>query len=109
MTKLEEQFHEAMLNVYRRAKTECDYNATRFLQMVNEHGGLKAARMLLAVPGYSDGFTALWQCGRLDISTEAVVLQSSWSALFSAEELAVARRRLKEMGFPPSVPGSKQV
>ena len=41
------QFHEEMLSIYRKAKFECGYNATRFFQMVNEKGGLQAAKSLL--------------------------------------------------------------
>ena len=41
-------------------------NATRFLQMVSEIGSFEAARRLLAAPAVSDGFTALWERGRLD-------------------------------------------
>lgn len=37
---LELEFHEAMLTIYRRAKSEAKYNAIRFLQMVSDHGGL---------------------------------------------------------------------
>ena len=33
------RFNEAMLDVYRRAKAEAGYNATRFLGMVTEMGG----------------------------------------------------------------------
>ena len=40
-TEAESQFNEAMLNIYRRAKAEAGYNATPFLSMVVEHGGLE--------------------------------------------------------------------
>ena len=100
--QLEARFHEAMINVYRRAKSECGYNATRFLQMVSEQGGLPAAKTLLRKEGYSDGFVELWQNHRLDISMEALILQEPWSRLFTAEELAVAHRRLQELGFEPA-------
>jgi hypothetical protein len=40
-TDLEIVFHRRMLEVYHRAKAECGYNATRFLQMVSNEGGLK--------------------------------------------------------------------
>jgi len=100
--QLEAEFHEAMLNVYRRAKSECGYNATRFLQMVSEQGGLQAAKTLLYKEGYSDGFVELWQYGRLDISMEALILREPWSSLFTAEELAIAHRRLQELGFEPT-------
>ena len=41
----ETEFHEAMLDIYKRAQRECRYTPTRFLQMVSEQGGLQAANM----------------------------------------------------------------
>ena len=58
-TEAESQFNEAMLNLYRRAKAEAGYNATRFLSMVVEHGGLETARYLLHATTVSEGYTAL--------------------------------------------------
>ncbi len=96
---LESKFHEEMLSIYRKARDECHYNATRFLQMVNEQGGLRAAKTLLHADGYSEGLTALWERGRLDITMEAIVIQQQWSQLFTEDELATAWRRLQELGY----------
>lgn len=93
------EFHEAMLSIYKQAKAECDYNATRFLRMVNEQGGLQAAKTLLHAPGYSEGFTAIWECGRLDLTMEALVLRGEWRDLFSEGELKTARKRLEDYGY----------
>ena len=40
-TEAERQFNEAMPNIYRQAKAEAGYNATRFLSVVVERGGLE--------------------------------------------------------------------
>ncbi len=56
---LENQFHQEMLGVDERAKKECRYNATRFLQIVAELGGQKTAKRLLAIDQSSEGFTTL--------------------------------------------------
>lgn len=96
---LEIEFHKEMLDVYERAKRECNYTATRFLQMVIDDGGLAAAKRLLASEGFSEGLTRLWEEGRLDISMEAQVLRNPWRQLFTDEELGVARRRLTELGY----------
>ncbi len=37
--------------------------------------------------------------GRLDLTVEAVVLQKPWRDLFTAEELATARKRLQDLGY----------
>jgi hypothetical protein len=93
------EFHKAMLDVYRKAKKEAGYNAGYFLRMVEEVGGLEAARRLLRASAVSSGFTVLWEKGRLDLSVEAVVLQDRFSGLFTEEELDIARDRLAEYGY----------
>ena len=92
-------FHNEMLSIYERARKECRYTATRFMQMVVEHGGLEAAKMLLASPRLSEGLTRLWQENRLDISKEATVLREPWCRLFTPKELDVARKRLLDLGY----------
>jgi hypothetical protein len=41
---VEQAFDQAMIGIYRAAKTDLGYNATRFLQMITDHGGVAAAR-----------------------------------------------------------------
>ncbi len=101
---LEERFHEAMLGIYEEAAT-FDYRPTYFLRMVNEQGGLSAARSLLNGAELTEGLVRLWQEDRLDISVEALVLREPWNALFTAEELAKARHLLEEMGYYPESRG----
>jgi hypothetical protein len=67
--------------------------------MVAEHGGVEAARQLLRGRDASDGFTALWEARRLEMSVEAAALLPWYEALFTDEERAVARRRLVDHGF----------
>lgn len=45
-TNLERQFDTAMMSIYQRAKTEAKYNASVFLGMLNDRGGLATARYL---------------------------------------------------------------
>jgi hypothetical protein len=94
-------FQEAMIEIYEKAKTECRYNANRFLQMVLERGGLQTARYLLHASGLSDGFTALWECGRLDLTVEAYVLKPEWRELFTEDERKIATKRLTDLGYTP--------
>ena len=98
-TDLERRFNDAMLDVYRRAKSEASYNATRFLGMVTEMGGYEAARTLIHASTVSEGYTALWERRRLDLTVEAVILQPEWRDLFSELEREIARRRLAEYGY----------
>jgi hypothetical protein len=106
MDEVEKRFHEEMVNIYQRAKKECNYNATRFLQMVTELGSLQAAKALLHAPNLSDGFAALWELGRLDLSMEALVLRSPWRTLFTDDELATASKRLRDLDYSVDEPGT---
>lgn len=102
MTDLESAFHEAMLDVYRRAKAEANYNATLFLGMLNDKGGLQTARQLINADTVSDGYTALWERRRLDLTVEATVLANpQFHSLFASGELDICRRRLREYGYDP--------
>jgi len=95
------QFDEEMLNIYRRAKLEAGYNASLFLQMLNEHGGLETARILIHKNKVSDGYTALYLRGRLDITVEAVINDNpKWQALFTPKELEICSQRLKAYDYP---------
>lgn len=103
-SKLESEFHDAMLEVYRRAKSEAGYSATRFLGMVSERGGLETARYLLHAATVSEGYAALWERRRLDLTVEAVILDPKWEPLFSKRERQVAVDRLREYGFTGHLP-----
>ena len=94
------QFHEAMLDIYRRAKSEAKYNAIRFLQMVTDHGGVRTARMLINSATVSEGYTALWERKRLDLTVEAMILENEkYHALFTEAELTICRKRLGQYEY----------
>src|SRR5262245_22884650 len=96
---VERAFDAAMVAIYTTAKRDLGYNATRFLQMITDEGGLVAARRLLHASAVSDGFTTLWEHARLDLSVEAHVLRPEYAGLFTDAERRIARRRLKDYGF----------
>ena len=97
--QLEKRFDAEMRDVYERAKIEAGYNATYFLRMLSELGGLETARQLLSASGVSDGFTALWERQRLDLTVEARLLKPEYENLFTEEEKRMARTRLKDVGY----------
>ena len=97
---LVEEFNQAMHDVYRRAISEANYRATRFLDMLYRHGGLETARILLHAPKVSDGYTALWEHGRLDLTVEAVIYDNAkWQPLFTEKELSICWNRLQDYGY----------
>lgn len=98
-SRAEEAFNGEMLAGADRLKREIGYNPIRFNQMVSDHGGPEAVRLLLKGRDASDGFTTLWEHGRLEMSCEAFVLLPWYEELFSDDERAIARRRLTEHHF----------
>ncbi|MCI0381133.1 MAG: hypothetical protein L0Y72_08460 [Gemmataceae bacterium] len=102
--QLEQRFDAAMMDIYRRAKSEANYNASRFFQMLTEHRGLETARILLHADTVSEGYTALWERGRLDLTVEALIHDHpEFHPLFTQEELGIARRRLIDYKYPPLI------
>lgn len=99
MIEAERKFNIAMKEIYETAKKVCGYNATRFIQLVAEKGGVAAAKQLINKPGGTDGFTILWECGRLDLSVEACVLKEEYKVLFEDEERNICRERLLKFGY----------
>jgi hypothetical protein len=94
-----EEFHEEMINIYKKAKKECNYNAKIFLTMVVDHGGLEAAKILLSSDAPQYGFEKLWEYGRLDLTMEALALRPQYRSLFSDQELKMAEKRLRDYGY----------
>jgi len=93
---LEYQFHNDMIRIYKDSKEELGYIASRFLQMVDQHGGYEAARILIGSDRVSDGFITLWENNRIDLTVESVVLQDKYLSLFSEDELEKCRKRLAQ-------------
>ncbi len=99
MNDIEKKFDKAMFDIYHCAREKCDYNAIRFLQMLIKKGGLATARHLLATGTPQEGLIHLWECGCLDLTVEALVLQACFHELFTKDELGEARRRLEDLGY----------
>jgi len=97
---LVDEFDEQMLDIYRRALSEAHYNASRFLQMLNEYRGLANAKILINAPRPSEGYTALCLLGRLDLTVEAVIYDNpKWHPLFTSADLEACIKRLKEYRY----------
>ena len=91
---LERRFEADMYEIYERAGVEVGYWATRYLQMLRRRGGLGTAKHLLHSSATSDGYQALRDAGRLDLTVEALVLRPEYEPLFDTAELGTAEKRL---------------
>jgi hypothetical protein len=88
-----------MIAIYETAKQDLGYNASRFLQMISERGGLQTAKHLISTDQPSDGFTTLWQRKRLDLTVEAHVLAPDSKRYSPSPSATLARQRLREYGW----------
>ena len=94
MNSLEDDFHQAMIDIYKAAVTECNYRAKAFLSMVVEMGGMQTAKKLLSTTDIQSGLYEVFDCGRLDLTVEALVAEGNYRDLFELDELIEAERRL---------------
>jgi hypothetical protein len=102
MEQLKLKFQQAMFNIYRIAKDEAGYTANVFLQMLTDRGGVSTAKFLINASKESDGYTALYERDRLDLTVEAVVVENeAWHPLFEPDEIEKARKRLLKYGYSP--------
>lgn len=102
MTPLEQAFHQSCLDGSEMLRKKHGYNPTYFLQMVHQHGGVQAVRMLMKSSNFQDGLTSLWEIGRLDASIEAAVLNPKWASLFTDAEKKEAKKRLMALDYTPN-------
>jgi hypothetical protein len=104
VNKLELEFQKALFKAYKAAKDEANYPANIFIKMLTERGGLDTAKLLINAPKESDGYTALYERERLDLTVEAVVVENpKWHELFTEAEVDRARLRLSKYGYTPRV------
>jgi len=98
MSELTDLFHKNMIQVYENAKDH-DYFANYFKGMLDQYGGVDAAKRLLISSQPQTGLFRLWELKLLDSSMEALVIQERFCDLFTPEEIHQARQRLEELGY----------
>lgn len=92
---LKGEFDADMRSILDR-EAEVGLCSTRFRQMVEQYGGLEAAKRLLQPDRQlpPDTFSFLRRIGRLDLTMESYVVQDKYRSLFSDEERQIAQWRL---------------
>jgi hypothetical protein len=93
------EFTVAMFGIYRRALQEAHYSANYFREMVEERFGYDTAMQLIHDSLPAQGYTALWERGRLDLTVEALVLRPEWRDTFTDDDRMAAYRRLEQYQY----------
>lgn len=97
---IDNEFDQEMHSIYVRARKEAKYNASRFLTLLNACGGLETARRLIYSKEVSEGYAALWERGRLDLTVEALIFDNpKYHVLFTDEELRIVQDRLRDYRY----------
>lgn len=94
MDDLQQKFLEA----WEKCRREAAALGVR-LRPVAPEDAMKNAHRALSGNRFSDGFAALEQCSRLDLSLEALAVDKRYTALFTDEEANTALSRLLEAGY----------
>jgi len=67
--------------------------------MLNVDGGYVTARKLLSKKVPSDGFADLWKHGRLDLTVEAIVVETRWRSYFDEILISQAETLLRKANY----------
>lgn len=93
MTDIQKRFYKDILNIYQTAKRKFGYNASRFLQILSEIGGVKIAKKLIIKDEGTYRFSILYEHKRLDLSVEAFFIKDEYKMLFSDDEREMCKAR----------------
>jgi hypothetical protein len=97
---LDEQFENRVRKEIQDTKNICNYTPCIYIEMVYTGGALATAKKLIAAQKPSEGYTTLWEKGHLELTIEAIVIdEAEWQPLFTADEIAKARKRLQEYNY----------
>jgi 5-methylcytosine-specific restriction protein A len=94
-----EEFTQHLMGAVGQAE-QLGYRPHRFKGMLNADGGYQTVNRILASGKPSDGFTRLLELGRLDLTCEAIIVESKWRQYFDEDLLGRAEKLLRQVSYP---------
>lgn len=94
---------EAFTEFLRQKANEAEalgYRPNQFRLMLNAQGGEATVRQLLSKGKPTEGFTRLWELSRLDLSVEALAVESQWRPFIDDALLQQAEKLLQQSNYP---------
>ena len=91
---IEKEFAADLDHALGVAEKEHEIKFSKLRRMLGEHGAVESAKRLLSTNRISDGFVNLASVGRLDLSIEHLAASPKYQSLFSAHEIAIAKKKL---------------
>jgi len=89
----------ALLVNMKQAEAVLHVDFSREIGLIEKKGALRFLQQLLRRNQESPGFPALAKCSKLELSAEAVVVRSEFSALFTDDEVNLCFDRLCDNGY----------
>lgn len=96
--KTNEEFTQHLWATVRETEA-AGYDPRRFKTMLNTDGGFDVVKRILESGKPSDGFTKLWELKRLDLTCEAIIVESKWRPYFGDDLLARSERLLRQSSY----------
>jgi len=97
--KPEEHFQKQAIQQAQTAMLAHGCPTKRLIETLQTRGGVETAKDLAKRHRLSDGFDALRQCGHLELTLEALMIQGKFGALFTDEEVNWCLEVLMEAGY----------
>jgi len=97
-TRTNEEFTQHLWAAVREAES-AGYDPRRFKTMLDTDGGFDTVKRILESGKPSDGFTRLWELKRLNLTCEAIIVESKWRGYFGDDLLARSERLLRQSGY----------
>lgn len=94
----DEEFTKYLRDAVRQAE-EHKYFPHRFKRMLDADGGYETVKRILASGKPSEGFTRLWELGKVDLTCEAIVVETKWRRYFDEDLLERSEKLLRGVGY----------
>ncbi|AHI72891.1 restriction endonuclease-like protein [Burkholderia pseudomallei] len=97
----EERFTQFLLTKAVEAEEQAGIDYRKFERLLSSQGSKEAVGRLISRADYSSGFLKLLDAGRIDLTVEALVIESEWNTHFSSSLREHARKKLLKVGYAP--------
>ena len=98
--QLKYQFRQEMQRICDEYKKVYRKPSTRFLQMIDEHGAVEAARSVILRKSIPDCFTDLWLDNKPELTVEYIVVtRPEFHVLFGDYKNDIIKKARKRLGM----------
>jgi hypothetical protein len=94
----EAEFERFLFHAVKEAK-KFGYTPTRFIGLINGKGAFQTVKDIVASGKPSEGFDKLALNNRIDLTCEAIIVETRWRIFFDEDLLGIAERRLTKYNY----------